>query len=92
MSEIFLYTPQARLESAQLEALRRKGYIPVKVENMEAVKIVPAPIGIPQATLDVVLQAACQTFSEYAHDSSVNARFGRHLASLMLKASQEQAS
>lgn len=55
--QIFLYTPEAEIPSAQLEALKRKGFIPVKVRRLCDVQILTPPVEISALHMDALALA-----------------------------------
>lgn len=89
MSEVFLYTPEANINSTHLEALRKNGFIPVKVASMDAVKIMPVPVAISASHMDLILVAAMQAI---AGTDSTAKSFGNNLARALLAPTKDGAS
>jgi hypothetical protein len=81
MAEIFLYTPDAKLNSMHLKAMREAGIIPVKVAELAAVKQLARPVAVPDADLEMLSYAAFATirdYGQYAH-----AAFGKKVSELL---------
>lgn len=91
VAEIFLYTPDADINSTHLQALRKAGFVPVKVKSMDAVKVMQMPLPIPQANLDAILGAAMATMTEFSTTSAVAGTFGMRLAERLLQAEAHPA-
>ena len=81
---IFLYRADTDIPSAQLEALRRNGFIPVKVKHLSDVSVMAMPAPIPQGSLDLMLDAAAATFVQFSSTSDVAGTFGIELSKRLL--------
>lgn len=86
MSEIFLYTKDAEIPSAQLEALKRAGYVPVKVATLDQVKIMSKPSPIAQADMDLITHAMALAIAEHSNHGGVQNTFGQKLSKLIAQA------
>lgn len=76
---IILYTRAAKISQNTLTMLRKNGHIPVAVDDMDAVRILPMPAPvIPPERLDAVFNAAMAAIA--TNTSYPQAKFGELLA------------
>lgn len=83
MSEIFLYTPNAKPTDYALKQLRAAGYIPVKVASLDDVRLMPKPAPIAEADANLVAHAAFNAIRQHGGSGGVQHTFGAKLAALM---------
>lgn len=78
---ILLYTDAANLQQRDLNALRKAGYVPVRVDDPSAVKFIDAP-AISPAEQSMILIAALKGVSTYTESQRV---FGISLAKMLIE-------
>ena len=83
MADIFLYTPETRLNSMHIKVLREAGIIPIKVASLDSVKQLARPMTMPDFELDMLAYVAFKTIKEYGQYA--HSAFGRNVAELMVR-------
>lgn len=82
---IFLYTDAADLTDEVKSAMIEAGYLPVRVESLDSVRILTAPVTYDEVVLPLVLRAALGALEKSAHSGTYHtAEFGLRLARLLL--------
>lgn len=82
---IVLFTDAAEIAPETLTAMREAGYLPVKVNDANAIRILEIPAGMPDGDLSVIQTAALRALVKSA-EVTVNhtAKFGLEMATLLL--------
>lgn len=86
---LILYTDSAEIEHETLAAMRDAGYLPVKVRDSDAVRVMDIPLATAADDMTPITKAALQAILAAPIDaagvSSVRSRFGGALAQLLLE-------
>ena len=88
---IFLYTGAAEVSDDVREKMTEAGYLPVKVADIDAVKILTAPMAIDPADLSAITVAALDALLKSASATTTHVgQFGARLAAELLAAKSKR--
>jgi hypothetical protein len=83
---IILYTDAAEISSEVLAAMPAAGYLPVKVADANAIRVLDIPVGAHVAEMDLITQAALYAIKQHLSSGGVQQTFGNKLATMLTKA------
>ena len=83
---IILYTEAAEISEEVLSAMPAAGYLPVKVSDPGAVRVLEIPSCVANSDMDAITVAALVSIKAYGGAAAQS--FGSHLAKLLLEAKE----
>lgn len=82
---IVLFTKDAKISDEAKALMIEKGYVPVEVETLDAVKVLEIPSVVAAGDMDVITAAAIDAINSFLPGAAVHGAFGNALAKRLSK-------